>query len=136
MLRAICNASMNAFENAEGEIVYTPLGRSMMIQRQITSSQTSPVFVRSNWARLEKNAVYGLSIVDDDLDDCASQTVIATLNDFTSDGMGMGGMSSKSEEISLGGEDNLYGKWLKLSKQDELVTCCQISEATSRGGRY
>ena len=85
-----------------------------------------PVRLDSKWRGVTSNDDFSLSILDSDLNDCLSETVLYDLRKmggkkdqtnegatvFDSNKRGKAVMRGKIDEITLKGTDSIIGKWL------------------------
>jgi len=78
---------------------------------------------------------YSLSILDEDVGDCGSASLIASLSpSFTTDDVGSGGLRTRVRGLSLDGDNSIVGKWLQLTESlsGAEAACCQIVKREQR----
>ncbi len=129
MSSADCKVNVGAL--ASSSAVDEPKGQTILSQRLRTNGRLSPVYVSTNWFNLEPLTKYNISVVGDDVEDCASEFVISDLlrevgGSMVTDQFGAGGIRSRASDISLFGQNTAHELYVRLSAEDKTVACCKI----------
>ena len=105
-----------------------PFGMTALYQYENPDSgELTSTKLSTRWADLAAETDFTLRVLDDDVADCGSSTVLANVTrGFTTDLEGRGGFSVKQEDLDLMGADSLLGKWLQLCDASGMQACCQI----------